>query len=301
MIREITATGKNIEDAKETARMLLGAADDANITYEILDAGSRGILGVIGVRPAKVTAKMEVTGEEPTKEKNADAAPARVAGGEKSERRRGNDRRRERPARREIPEMPETEAEPRETVIPEAELKMEPVEIPEGEDKSVDFIRGFVANAGLSATVSVFECEDGTRRVIIEGEDASLLIGHHGDTLDSLQYLANLASGKRGAKKEDRRRVTVDIEGYRRKREDTLRALARRKAEQALRTKRNVMLEPMSAYERRIIHSEVQGIAGVSTNSIGSDNSRKVVIYLVKKPAVPVESTEEVAPAEDNA
>ncbi len=303
MIREITATGKNIEDAKETARMLLGAAEDANITYEILDAGSRGILGVIGVRPAKVTAKMEVAGNDPAQEKSERASQKsdRRHAGERNDR-RSRDRRRASDAEKEIPEMPETEATPRDTVIPEADLKMEAIEVAKGEDKSVDFIRDFIENAGLSASVSVYACEDDTRRVVIEGEDASLLIGHHGDTLDSLQYLANLASGKRGTKREERRRLTVDIEGYRRKREETLRALARRKAEQALRTKRNVMLEPMSAYERRIIHSEVQGIAGVSTNSIGSDNSRKVVIYLVKKPAAAQEQpTMEAASDSENA
>ena len=74
--------------------------------------------------------------------------------------------------------------------------------------------------------------------------------------------------------------MTIDIEGYRAKREETLRALARKMAAKAIRNNRNVMLEPMSAYERRIIHSEIQGLEGVATNSIGSDNNRKIVIYL---------------------
>ena len=111
-----------------------------------------------------------------------------------------------------------------------------------------------------------------------------MLIGHHGDTLDALQYLANLASARKNIKGErDKSRVTIDIGGYRAKREETLRALARRMAAKALRNRRSVMLEPMSAYERRIIHSEVQGIEGVSTNSVGSDNNRKIVIYLTDK------------------
>ena len=121
-----------------------------------------------------------------------------------------------------------------------------------------------------------------TRRIILTGDDAGVLIGHHGETLDALQYLSNLACTKKNAEGErDHSRVTLDIQGYRAKREETLRALARAKAQKALRTGRNVMLEPMNAYERRIIHSEVQTISGVSTNSIGSDNNRKVVIYLV--------------------
>ena len=100
----------------------------------------------------------------------------------------------------------------------------------------------------------------------------------------TLQYLANLACARKNIHGErDKSRVTLDIEGYRAKREDTLRALARRMAAKALKNRRSVMLEPMSAYERRIIHSEIQGIEGVSTNSIGSDNNRKIVIYLTDK------------------
>ena len=108
-----------------------------------------------------------------------------------------------------------------------------------------------------------------------------MLIGHHGDTLDAFQYLANLAANrefKSGDKNHNR--VTVDIEDYRSKREQTLRALARRMANKAIKYGRSVMLEPMNPYERRIIHSEIQNIEGVATNSIGSENNRKVVIYL---------------------
>ena len=116
------------------------------------------------------------------------------------------------------------------------------------------------------------------------GEGSSVLIGHHGDTLDALQYLTNLAGAQKNENGERiKTRVTVDVEGYRAKREETLRALARRKAEQAIKNNKSVMLEPMSAYERRIIHSEVQSIEGVSTNSIGNDSNRKIVIFLTDK------------------
>ena len=153
-----------------------------------------------------------------------------------------------------------------------------------GEDMSYDFVKSVIADIGLNAEAELYACEDGTRRITIVGDDASTLIGHHGDTLDALQYLANLASARKNVKGErDKSRVTIDIEGYRRKREETLRALARKMAQKALRNKRSVMLEPMNAYERRIIHSEIQGIEGVSTNSIGSDNNRKIVIFLTDK------------------
>ena len=178
----------------------------------------------------------------------------------------------------------EKKSEPKSEVIPEAELKMERRTVSEGEDMSFDFVKTVIADIGLNAEAELYACEDGTRRINIVGDDASALIGHHGDTLDALQYLANLASARKNIRGErDKSRVTLDIEGYRKKREDTLRALARRMAQKAIRNKRSVMLEPMSAYERRIIHSEIQGIEGVSTNSIGSDNNRKIVIFLTDK------------------
>ena len=150
-----------------------------------------------------------------------------------------------------------------------------------GADMALDFIKKLVDGMGIDAKVTMVE-EDGENKLIrVDGESAGVLIGHHGDTLDSLQYLANLAANKKVAgEKRDFCRVTLDIESYRAKREETLRALARKKAAQVLRYKKSVMLEPMNPYERRIIHSEVQKIAGVSTNSIGSENNRKVVLYL---------------------
>ena len=81
-------------------------------------------------------------------------------------------------------------------------------------------------------------------------------------------------------KKEAYVKINVDVEGYRAKREETLRALARRMAAKVQKYKKSVMLEPMNPYERRIIHSEIQNIEGVSTNSIGSENNRKIVIFL---------------------
>ena len=99
-------------------------------------------------------------------------------------------------------------------------------------------------------------------------------------SLDSLQHLVNLAACRTENKKAPCPKISVDVEGYRAKRENSLRALARRMAEKVVKYKKSVMLEPMNPYERRIIHSELQSFKGVSTNSIGSENNRKVVIYL---------------------
>ena len=149
-----------------------------------------------------------------------------------------------------------------------------------GAELALDFIRNLISGMGLDATVEM--TEDGENKLIrVMGESAGVLIGHHGDTLDSLQYLANLAANKKVAgEKREFCRITVDVENYRGKREETLRALARNKAEKVLRYRKSQTLEPMNPYERRIIHSEVQNIAGVSTNSIGSENNRRVVLYL---------------------
>ena len=117
--------------------------------------------------------------------------------------------------------------------------------------------------------------------ITVDGEGAGLLIGHHGETLDALQYLANLAANKKvKGEKREYTKITLDVEGYRAKREEALRALARRMAGKVVKYKKSVMLEPMNPYERRIIHSEVQSIEGVSTNSIGSENNRRIVMFL---------------------
>ncbi len=150
-----------------------------------------------------------------------------------------------------------------------------------GEQRALEFIEKLLKDMNITADVAMTDGENGEKRITVNGESAAILIGHHGDTLDSLQYLANLAANKRvDGKKEPYVKVTVDVEGYRAKREETLRALARRMAAKVQKHKKSVMLEPMNPFERRIIHSEIQNIEGVSTNSIGSENNRKIVIFL---------------------
>ena len=116
-------------------------------------------------------------------------------------------------------------------------------------------------------------------RINIIGADTGILIGHHGETLDAIQYLVNLSALRKSKQKDgDYVKIVVDIEGYREKREETLRTLARRMAARAVKYKRNVFLEPMNAYERRIIHSELQSFENVSTHSVGADKDRKIII-----------------------
>ncbi len=157
---------------------------------------------------------------------------------------------------------------------------------PSPEHNALTFVRKLLDDMEINANAELDEPESGTRdRVLnITGADAGVLIGHHGDTLDSLQYLVNLAANKRDEDDEHNyTRITVDVENYRAKREETLRTLARRMASKVQRYGKNLTLEPMNPYERRIIHSEVQGIAGVTTASVGVDSNRRVVISLDDK------------------
>ena len=163
-----------------------------------------------------------------------------------------------------------------------------------GAEIALELIKKITADMELEVSVELKEGNNDDTLITVEGEGAGLLIGHHGETLDALQYLANLAANKKvEGEKREYVKVTMDVEGYRAKREAALRALAKRMASKVIKYKKSVMLEPMNPYERRIIHSEVQGIAGVSTNSIGAENNRRIVMFLDDSKASVAEGDEE--------
>ncbi|MBQ7719933.1 MAG: protein jag, partial [Clostridia bacterium] len=151
------------------------------------------------------------------------------------------------------------------------------------EDIALEFVRNIIDDMGIAAEAEISRSLSGSgdRQINIFGSDAGMLIGHHGETLDSLQFLTNLAVNKDDDDEDSDgyTRIVVDIENYRAKREDTLRTLARSMAARVKKYRKNITLEPMNPYERRIIHSEIQTIPGVSTISVGQDASRRVVIY----------------------
>ena len=125
-----------------------------------------------------------------------------------------------------------------------------------GEDLALNFIKTLVADMGLNVNVEMKDTDGDAKLIDIMGEGAGILIGHHGDTLDSIQYLANLAANKKvDGEKRPFVKISIDAEGYRAKREQTLRELARKMADKVIKYKKSVMLEPMNPYERRIIHS----------------------------------------------
>jgi spoIIIJ-associated protein len=105
------------------------------------------------------------------------------------------------------------------------------------------------------------------------GGDAGLLIGRHGQTIDALQYVANAAVHRRGVGKS----VTVDVAGYRERRRATLEGIALRAAERAA-TGERILLEPMTAVERKVVHERLQDVDGVQTESEGTEPNRYVVV-----------------------
>jgi spoIIIJ-associated protein len=142
-----------------------------------------------------------------------------------------------------------------------------------------NFIETLMADLEIQAEIQIHDDGNGESLITIEGEGASVLIGHHGDTLEAFQYLVNLAANKKDDEDRQYTRITVNIENYREKREETLRKLASKMAAKVKKSGRNIALEPMNAYERRIIHAEIQKIEGVSTNSVGSEGNRRVIIF----------------------
>ncbi len=146
---------------------------------------------------------------------------------------------------------------------------------------ALGFVNTLLDNLGLDATAELCadDVSNGDRMIRITGDSAGILIGHHGVTLEALQYLCNLAANRKcDADGLEHIKMTVDIGDYRSRREQELRRLARGLARRVQKSQKNITLEPMSPYERRIIHSEIQNIKGVSTNSVGTDNNRRVVV-----------------------
>ncbi len=141
--------------------------------------------------------------------------------------------------------------------------------------RAVEMLEKLIENMHLNAEVQVLSETDEEVLLNIEGDNLGVLIGRRGDVLDSVQYLATLSAnlGRPGYY-----RVSVDAQGYRAKRADVIRGIARRMAEKVKKYHRAFQLDPMSAYERRIVHSECQNIEGVTTHSIGEGIDRRVVI-----------------------
>lgn len=157
------------------------------------------------------------------------------------------------------------------------EIITDPEEIKDIEERALVFLRDVFGSMDLGEVqiTSKYNTTDGCLEVDFEGEDMGILIGKRGQTLDSLQYLTSLVVNKG---KSDYIRVKLDTEDYRRRRKETLENLARGIAYKVKKTRKPVVLEPMNPYERRIIHSALQGNKFVETYSEGSEPYRHVVV-----------------------
>ncbi|MBQ8753000.1 MAG: protein jag [Clostridia bacterium] len=142
-------------------------------------------------------------------------------------------------------------------------------------DAAADYLRQVLAAMGAGECKLDVKEEDNTCVITLDGEDLGFVIGRRGDTLDALQYLTGLVANRAGG---GYYRVTIDIGNYREKREQALTGLARKVGNQVARTGRKSNLEPMNPYERRIVHTAVQDIEGVTSWSVGSEPNRHVVI-----------------------
>lgn len=144
-------------------------------------------------------------------------------------------------------------------------------------NQAADFVKGLLERMHVEGTVLANVGEEGVR-LYIDKSTMGMLIGHRGETLDAMQYLTSLAVN-RNRKQDGYTRISIDTEGYREKREETLARLARKIANQVKATGRPRTLEPMNPYERRVLHATLQNNPYVATRSEGEEPNRRVVIF----------------------
>ncbi len=150
--------------------------------------------------------------------------------------------------------------------------------------RAIRFLETLLKNMELDATVEVVSKTDEELSLNITGDHLGALIGRRGDVLESLQYLTTLSAN---IGNDGYYRISVDAQGYRARRAEVVRGTARRMAEKVLKYHRAFSLDPMSPYERRIVHATCQEIEGVTTHSIGEGDDRRVVILPEKPPQQP--------------
>ena len=142
-------------------------------------------------------------------------------------------------------------------------------------EKIEEFLKGLISNMGVNGEISYDEDEEAINLYINESDDFKVLIGKSGETLESIQYILSIFA-RRNTSLE--KRIYLDINGYKKRKEETIRETAMTFAKKAIRYKKVMRLRPMNAYERRIVHSTLYNMRGVFTMSEGEEPHRKVVI-----------------------
>ena len=281
----IRVSAKTLDDAITEALIQLGVTSD-RLEYNVIEKGSAGFLG-IGMKQAVIEAwkKEDKEEEEFLKavEETIRENPVKeyfVKEDDVKEHQAEEAAKKEEAVREEKTEKEEASANAKEE-------KSEPVSVKEKEllakveDETIRYVEQFVKDTlkamDMDVEITSSIDKDGALYVDMKGENMGILIGKRGQTLDSLQYLANRVANKH---QSGYVRVKLDTENYRARREETLKHLAKNIAHNVKRNRRPVILEPMNPYERRIIHSTLQSDPYVTTHSEGEEPYRKVVVTL---------------------
>ncbi len=276
-IKELFFEGKTIEAAVELAAAELNEDKDL-LSYTVEETPTKGIFG-IGATPAKIKVEIEVAEEEIKVETKPEPKAAPKVPAWEPEKLSGGKNKKTAEKKPEKKAEKKVEKKPAAPLFPEVEKK--PVD-DENSKKIIEFMEGLLVHIGAEeeSAVKVELGEDDHYYVEVSGAKMGVLIGRRGETLDAAQYLCGLVINK--GRSGDKLRVTIDTENYRAKRIRTLQALAEKNAEKAIKYKRNITMEPMSPYERRIIHAALTGKENITTFSVGSEPKRRVVVSYKK-------------------
>lgn len=278
MIREAVATGRTVDAAIDNACAELNIPRE-EVEFEIIDLPRRGFLGLTQT-PAKVRVWKEFADEKPV---TPPPAPRQEAPKQQPVQQKP---RQEQPAQqkprqeqqaqkpRQEQQRPPVQKQPRPKPAPQEEVSDRPLS--EQAAAAKQYLADILAQMGLGDAVLQVNERDGAIHIRLVGDENGAAIGRRGETLDALQYLTNLAANRTGG--EDYTRITLDSGNYRDKRRRTLEQLAKRLANNAIKTGKATTLEPMNPYERRIIHAAVSEVEGAVSSSVGEEPNRCVVI-----------------------
>lgn len=287
---EITVSAKTLDDAITEALVQLGVTSD-RLEYDVIEKGSPGFLG-IGMKQAVIRAwrkeePKEESVDEIAEELIKEAVPTDITLDTKEEKEPKKPKKENKEPKKATQKSGKKEIKKEQKKEAKTEEKTEPrheTELAKVEDATIKECETFLQNVLQAMHMEVELCskvdEEGALSIEMKGDNMGILIGKRGQTLDSLQYLTNRVANKMQAGYV---RVKLDTEDYRERRKETLENLARNIAHKVKRTRKPVTLEPMNPYERRIIHSALQGDKNVTTHSEGEEPYRRVVVTLVRK------------------
>lgn len=268
MIKEAIGVASTIEEAQKMAIASLNAPLDADVKVEIVTFPKKKVLGLFGGADAQVKAFYD-DGKE---EKKPEAPKPKKQPQEKAPKAEKKTNEKKPQPKKEAPKKEVKKEAPKKEKAPEIDLSgIEAKETP-----ATNYLKSILEGMGFTGVgVTAKETEEDIFFEISCDEDYGNIIGRRGETLDALQYLTRLFVNRF---EDNNKRVALNVGDYRSRREETLKALAKRQANKALKYKKSAALEPMNPYERRIIHTAIQEIDGVTSHSVGEGDRRRVVI-----------------------